>query len=627
MSLKYIDGFDQLQGQAGAALLSSLSGSGYTVTTGIGVGDGRKTGGSALELLVAAGTAGGSWSSRTNNNTQDLHGIAANAAGRMVAVGNSGTAVYSDDSVTWLPLILGVAADMRDVECHDDTWLTVGANGTILRSNDGRNYAPIVCPVPGADLRAAAWGNGMWVIVGAAGAAGIVLVSPDDGLSFVQIALDGSPGALLCVGYGANWVAGGTNGIILTSPDTTIWTQRSVGNAAAVAGVAYGESDHWLAAVGTDIRRSVDGGTTWAVAAAAIATLALTAITEADGRWVAVGGNGTVRVSDDEQTWTTAAFTGVGNTPLYAVSVARGARAGYMLVGALNQAQPAPSRRAVIYVSLSPPTSIKRVFTTTGSRVVIGFAHRSTARGRILSITDVLNLDWPAQISMLDTVGTAIPARNVWYYYEIVIDKTSLIVELYINNVLDISAPLPAPAAAMNSFEISWIAENGALTRLDDMYLLDNMSPNLETLVDRIGPIQIPLRLPDTDVVTEWETASGTVHWPQVGLLPPSQESFIRSNVLGKQDLFTSTTELPEEAGTEDAPIFAVGLVALAQKGDIDNRHLGLAVGEGVNQKEVVDTALSTVPEYSVAIFEKGPGDIDWTPENILTTPFGVIVR
>jgi len=243
------------------------------------------------------------------------------------------------------------------------------------------------------------------------------------------------------------------------------------------------------------------------------------------------------------------------------------------------------------------------------------------------SIKDVLDMDWAAGVSILGQDGMAIPARNIWYYYELTIDKTALTVTLHINNVLDITAPLPPTVAAMASFDITWLAENGAVSRVDDIYMLDTESPNGELLVDRLGPIQVPLRLPTNDVLGQWSPAAGTSHWPQVGLLPPSNESFIRSATSGAQDLFESATPLPDGAGRPTAPIFAVGVIALAQKGDIDNRQLGLVVGALGNQKEVVDTTLSVVPEYSVAIFEKAPGDIAWDAASVLNTPFGVVVR
>lgn len=627
--LKFIDGFDQCQGQSGQALLSTLTAAGYTVSSGLAMADGRNVDSYALELQVAAGTAGESWSSRTNNVRQDLYGIAANAGGTFVAVGANGVAVGSDDNITWLPIITGVSAALRAIKNFGNTWVIVGANSTILRSLDGRNFVPRNAPVTNANLLDVHTdGDGTWVAVGALGALGCIFVSVDDGITWGTISSAGSKGNNV-VSYGENWVVGGAGGQLLTSPDGLTWNDGTVGVDAPVNGLAFAPGvNHWLAAVSDDIMRSINGGTTWApIANGILAGQLINSLAYSDGRWMAVGNGGEVRMSDNESDWIEPSFVGAGTTPLYDVCATYGARAGWALCGAQNLTVPGVSRTAVIYVSLAPPTRVSRRFTTASNKFTVGFAHRSTARGKIVTIEGLLDMDWPAGIEINDELSVSIPARNVWYYYELTIDKVALTVTLHINDTLDLTAPIDAAAATQNVFDFTWLAENGAVSRIDDIYFLDSSAPNAELLVERIGPITIPLRLPDADVLKEWVPATGTEHWPLVGLLPPSPESYIRSNVSGAQDLFTSSTPLPVDAGTPSAPIIAVGVIALAMKGDIDNRQMGLVVGEGVDQKEVIDTVLSVVPEYSYGIFEKAPGDVAWDATNTVTTPFGVVVR
>jgi hypothetical protein len=630
--LKHIDGFDQYQGQVSQQLLSSLTSAGFTVSSGLAMVDGRKPGSYALELQVAAGTAGASWSSRTNNTKQDLHGIAANSAGRFVAVGNNGAAVGSDDNITWLPVILGVSSNMRDIDVSGSTWIAVGDQSALLRSTDGKNFTVRPAPVSNAALQSVATnGSSTWVAVGSVGATGAIFVSIDDGMTWESRAIAGINPINLCVAFsGGVWVIGGGNGRILTSTDLSNFTTRVSGTQSQINAVACSDVGHWLLASGSDIRRSVDGGSNWALMSAAISGGQVVSLAYADGRWMAVSSSGEVHMTDDEDSWQAPSLTGIGNTPLYCVYALHGSRSGWAVVGALNvTVTQSTERRAVIYVSLAPPTKVARTYSVPGSKFTVGFAHHSTARGRILSITDVLEMDWPANIEMNNNAGTAIPARNVWYFYEITIDKTALTATLHINDTLDLTCPLDASVGAMDAFEFVWMAENGAVTRIDDIYMVDTSTPGGETLVGRLGPITIPLRLPTADATpNEWIPSSGITHWAQVGLLPPSEESYIRSSTSGKQDLFTSSTALPADAGTVDAPILAVGVIALAMKGDIDNRQLGLAVGApGPTQKEIVDTALSVVPEYSFAVFEKAPGDVAWDAENTLSTPFGVVVR
>lgn len=625
MSLKHIDGFDQLQGQSSSALLSSLASSGYAVSSGLAMASGRKAGSYALELQVSAGEAGETWSSRSTTVKADLHGVAANSAGRFVAVGDGGTATTSTDGLNWAALILGVNKNMKAIECNAGTFIAVGDGGTILRSTDGQAYTVRTAPNATANLADVAYGDGKWVAVGSLANAGAIFVSTDDGMSWTNTSTGQGAAQNLSVAYGDCWLVGGNNGQILTSEDTVAFTAQTFdGGSSQVLDVAY-DNGTWLALNGTNIRRSLDSGVTWAVAVAGLAEFGvLYALEVSGGRWIAGGSNAQLYMSDDTSTWVEPAFTGGGSRTIYDINTSSGAQVGWCLVGSKDSNITAT---AMIYVSLAPPTTISRTFVSTQNRVVFGFAHRATARGRIFSITGLLDMDWPAGIKILDVDGTSVPIRNTWYYYEVVIDKTAETVTLYVNDTLDLVAPLPPAGAAMTSYVLKWTAENGAVALLDDTYQLDADTAGGAALVNRLGPISIPIRMPTDDVDVEWIGSDPGPHWPLVGLLPPSTASYVRSATSGDMDLFTSATALPAGAGEVDMPILAVGLIALAQKSDLDARQLGLVVGAIGNQSEVVDTTLSISPEYSFAVFEKAPGDIAWDATNVVSTPFGIAVR
>jgi hypothetical protein len=625
MSLKHIDGFDQLQGQSSSALLASLASSGYAVSSGLAMAAGRKPASYALELQVSAGEGGATWSSRNTTVKADLHGVAANSAGRFVAVGDGGNATTSTDGLTWAALILGVNKDMKAVECNAGTFIAVGNDGTILRSTDGQAYSVRTAPNATVNLADVAYGDGKWVAVGALANAGAIFVSTDDGMTWTNTSTNQGVSPNVSVAYGDCWLVGGNSGQVLTSDDAVAFTSQSFeGGSFQVLDVAY-YNGTWLALNGTSIRRSVDSGVTWAVAVANLAEFGiLYALEVSGGRWIAGGQNAQLFMSDDTATWTVPEFTGGGTNTIYDINTSSGAQVGWCLVGAKAAGI---TSTAMIYVSLAPPTTISRTFVSTQNRVVVGFAHRATARGRIFSITGLLDMDWPAGIKILDVDGASVPIRNTWYYYEIVIDKTAETVTLYVNDTLDLVAPLPPAGAAMTSYVMKWTAENGAVALLDDVYMLDSDVAGGAELVNRLKPISIPIRMPTDDVSVEWIGSDPGPHWPLVGLLPPSTASYVRSATSGDMDLFTSATALPAGAGSVETPIIAVGLIALAQKSDLDARQLGLVVGAIGNQSEVVDTTLSISPEYSFAVFEKAPGDIAWDATNVVSTPFGIAVR
>jgi hypothetical protein len=621
--LRHIDGFDQFQGQSGQALLSSLQSAGYAVSNGLGVAAGRKSGTFALELQVSAGAGGASWSSRVNTIKANLNAVAANSQGRFVAVGDGGVATTSVDGITWSALVMGVNNTLRGIECKAGTFIAVGDGGTILRSTDGQAWSQRSAPNGAVNLYDVACSGSRWLAVGANGAAGAIIVSDDDGMTWSTVVNNPGTYPNLCVYYGDVWMVGGNQGQLLTSPDGLTFTNRAFGVTSSVNDIAYFNGT-WCAVSSTDVRRSTDSGVSWAAATVSLTTQILRCLAVSDGRWVAGGDGAKLFMSDDTTTWTPPAFTGAGNVPINDINTSSGAQVGWCLVGGRTGQT---NSTATIYVSMAPPTTFSRTFSTTSNKVVIGFAHEATARGRIFSIAGLLDMDWPAGIQILGTAGASVPIRNTWYYYEVVIDKEANKVYLYVNDTLDITVDLPSAGLTMTDYVCTWTAENGAVARVDDLYMLDATTTGGSTLTSRLKPISIGLRLPTADVLADWDASDPGPHYPLVGLLPPSTASYVRSSTSGEQDLYSSNTPLPDGAGTSAAPIIAVGVVALAQKSDLDNRQLGLVIGPVGNQSEVIDTQLSITSEYSYGIFETAPGNQAWTADNVQSLPFGIAVR
>lgn len=625
MAIKHMDGFEQYRGLSGSALLSALTSAAYSVTSGLAIADGRKAGTTALELQVSPGAGGASWSSRNNTIKADLHAVAANTAGRFVSIGDGGAGVASVDGIQWTPIVLGVNTNMKGLKCHGNTFIGVGDGGTIIRSTDGQAWTLRTSPNSTAILNDVEWGNGVWVAVGALGSVGAIFVSADDGLTWSNVTDNpGTRGNLSARFANGVFMVGGIGGQLLTSANGSAFTSRAYGTAADVTDLGF-DNGTWLGLSGQSIRRSVDNGITWTVAADNLVTNSvLISMAVANGRWVVGTTNGLLYMSDDTNTWTAPEFTGAGLRVIYDISTSSGANAGWCLVGSRA---PGTAGTALIYVSMAPPTVITRTLMSALDKIVIGFAHRATARGRIFSIAGLFNMDWPAGISILGQSGASVPIRSTWYYYELTIDKTAKTITLHVNDTLDLTVPLPVAGDTMTTFTMSWQAENGAVARIDDVYLLDTDTAGGATLVGRLKPISLALRLPTSDVDVDWDSSAPGDHWPLVGLLPASSSSFVLSATSGQQDIYLSDTALPDGTGSPTAPIIAVGLVALAQKSDLDNRQLGLLMGEPGNQTEVIDTTLSITPEYSMAVFEKAPGGVAWTPVNVQSTPFGITVR
>lgn len=305
-------------------------------------------------------------------------------------------------------------------------------------------------------------------------------------------------------------------------------------------------------------------------------------------------------------------FAGGGDIPAVLVS------AGYKATGSVTVGD----GRKVPGKALAIDGSVGRIFTSSEQKVVIAFAYKANVkRSRIINIKDVLALDWPDHIAIGSAVGAAIPLINLWYYYEIVINKTDMSVQVWINNELDLTTQLPQAAQFQQTYECSWgpVAQGDGTKMLDDLVFIDSSAGKY---VDRVGPVAMTMRLPTEDVIQEFSPSTGSAHYPLVSAVPPDDAKFIQSNQSGNMDTFRSSVVAPATG------ILAVGLTVRAKKSDIDGRQMGMLVGDGKGVfKEVVQTTMETSNTYSYAVFEKAPNDSDWTSNTVQTTPFGVAVR
>lgn len=293
--------------------------------------------------------------------------------------------------------------------------------------------------------------------------------------------------------------------------------------------------------------------------------------------------------------------------------------AGYVTTGSLQLLDGANElTKAVAIGSSASDGTLTRTVVSTSDIVSIGFAYRADkARGPIVTIKNLLTLDWTSTVAIGGVEGVALPLLATWYYFEIVVNKAARRIQVYINNGLDLDIVLPEDSLAMSSFEVTWSGLRDQKL-IDDFVVVDS---NTGKYMDRIGPTKVTLRLPMYDKLTEWSPSEAGNHFSLVDNLPPEPLKFIQSNVSGARDSFLSDTPLPD-----DGEIMAVGMVVLGRKSDIDGRQLGLFMGDSVVKEHLIEE-LTMENRYYTAIFEDTPQGNAWSRENLGTNPFGVIVR
>ncbi len=179
------------------------------------------------------------WTSKTTGTVADLYGLASTAVGSNVAVGAGGTIVTSTDATTWVTQTSGTTRHLYGAVYGTGRYVAVGAGGTIVTSIDGTTWLPAVSNTTN-DLRGVAFGvqitttgtgtaattvtTNTFVAVGASG----TVLTSNDGLTWtVRTAL--SPNTLNSVIYGGQYVAVGNGGVIFTSADGITWVARTSG--------------------------------------------------------------------------------------------------------------------------------------------------------------------------------------------------------------------------------------------------------------------------------------------------------------------------------------------------------------------------------------------------------------
>lgn len=298
--------------------------------------------------------------------------------------------------------------------------------------------------------------------------------------------------------------------------------------------------------------------------------------------------------------------------------------AGYSSTGylALAEARDNTQRCLQIGDGSDVISRLQRNFISTAGRVVVGFAYSASARSDIVTVDSVGTVAWSSEtghLSINGASGTAVVLVGLWYYIEIVVDKTNGVVEVWVNNGKDVETALPSSAQFLTAYNVSWSGSNDKKL-LDDIVFVDSAAG---AYTDRVGPVAILTRLPTADVDKDWSPSTGSEHFPLVDNQPPKEGEYVQSNVSGAYDTYLSSQGIP--AGSQ---MIAVSVTAFARKSDVDNRQLGMVVGKkGQTTAEVVDTDLSTTAKYSYAVFETAPGGSSWNSENVTTTPFGVVVR
>ena len=249
-----VSGEDSIVGRSldGYAWSSDLTGLASTGEVYVVVGDAGK---------IVTSADGEHWMLRNSHTNQDLKAVAniphfltetpyppADPAGinAIIVVGDRGTILTSVNGIGWSVRNSGTLENLRDIAWSDDGIFVVGTNGIILKSLDRTTWTPVpvsLSEFPGGvphDLNSIIYEptNNTFIIVGAGGT---VLKSTDGGATWVRPALpSGFDRELNAIAFGeGKFVAVGKGGFTIVSENGGyVWSGYE---SAKLNDIAYGE--------------------------------------------------------------------------------------------------------------------------------------------------------------------------------------------------------------------------------------------------------------------------------------------------------------------------------------------------------------------------------------------------
>jgi hypothetical protein len=198
------------------------------------------------------------WTSEVSPTTNEIFGLAF-GGGKYVAVGAGGTILTSGDGVNWTAQTSGTSNNLYGVAYAGGTYVAVGAAGALLTSTDGVTWtAGTGTPLTTNDLKGVSYGGAYasypsacspaivcgvntFVVVGAAGT---LITSVDGGASWV-LQTPITTTNLNAVTYGHQFIAVGDSGGIYTSTDGMAWAPQAVAGATGnLYSVSHGSFDY-----------------------------------------------------------------------------------------------------------------------------------------------------------------------------------------------------------------------------------------------------------------------------------------------------------------------------------------------------------------------------------------------
>lgn len=247
----------------------------------------------AFGTAVLKRTTAPAWRPLGSPEYDDLNAVA-DGAGVVVAVGNRGTVITSEDGVSWKVQAPMVTSDLLAVTGTPSAILAVGNSGAILHSADGHSWTAVESGTSGA-INDVCYGKERFV---AAGSAGLVLTSWN-GLNWVSNRI-GSVSALTAVRFFDERFWALDSSFLYQSTDSTRWTSNRISGGIYPSDVAIGQAGVLVLAP-DGLYQSPNGKDNWTFPS--LGPVKLQRMVRFDGKIAAVGNGDQIWLSADDRSW------------------------------------------------------------------------------------------------------------------------------------------------------------------------------------------------------------------------------------------------------------------------------------------------------------------------------------
>lgn len=373
--------------------------------SGVAQGSGRTVAvGGEGTLLLREGTSG-PWERVSIGTRARLHAVTYHPSEGFMAVGAEGTILRSDDGSRWTTVDSGTGQTLRGVAFNGSRFVAVGGdylNGILLESSDGQVWTKRTPVDLDAILYAVVWDGSRFVAVGGHWQTQrAVALESSNGLNWLSHNLAGKPtlhalahNAGTLVAVGGNWITP----VALRNTGGALWMDSEIPGKETLYGVAFA-NNLWLAMGERGSLLTSANGLHW-TARNSGTDFALRSATGDGASFLVVGTGGLILGSPDGQAWSILS-EGTRNS-LEAVT---GASSGFLAVGERGQVSYSPDGQN--WLERDPPLLQRGLGVAANGSMIVKVGQD----GSLLSSTNE-GLTWTPRLSVPSTSLEAVAFGN-----------------------------------------------------------------------------------------------------------------------------------------------------------------------------------------------------------------------